>query len=87
VFLNDELRQVYLDLLAEHSERNGLRVQAYCIMTNHLHIVAIPERERSLASTFRNVLGRFAQFWNTAARKGGRPKKADPDYSGQGSPW
>jgi len=50
VFLNDELRQVYLDLLAEHSEKNGLRIQAYCIMTNHLHIVAIPERERSLAS-------------------------------------
>ncbi len=65
VFLNDQLRQVYLDLLAEHSKINHLRIQAYCLMTNHLHVVAVPEQEHSLATTFRNTHGRFAQFWNT----------------------
>jgi len=33
VFLNDQQRQVYLDLLTEHCQRNRLRVQAYCYTT------------------------------------------------------
>jgi putative transposase len=35
-------------------------------MTNHVHLVVVPESERSLANTFRHAHGRFAQYWNTA---------------------
>jgi putative transposase len=65
VFLSDGLRRVYLELLAEHAARNGLRVLAYSLMTNHVHLVAIPESERSLANTFRHAHSRFSQYWNT----------------------
>jgi hypothetical protein len=33
VFVNDGLRRVYLDPLAEHAARSNLRVAAYCLMT------------------------------------------------------
>ena len=42
VFVNDGLRRVYLDLLAEHAGKNSLRVAAYCLMTNHVHLVVVP---------------------------------------------
>jgi putative transposase len=66
VFLSDDLRRVCLELLAEHAAKNGLRVLAYCLMTNHVHLVAIPEWEGSLANTFRHAHARFSQYWNTA---------------------
>ncbi len=42
VFFVDDDRRVYLELLREHSERFGLRVLGYCLMTNHVHIVGTP---------------------------------------------
>ncbi|MGA3096499.1 MAG: transposase [Bryobacteraceae bacterium] len=71
VFVNDGVRRAYLDLLAEHAGRNKLRVVAYCLMTNHVHLVVVPESERSLANTFRHAHGRFSQYWNTAFHRTG----------------
>jgi REP-associated tyrosine transposase len=71
VFTADAIRHAYLQLLAEHAAANRLRVLAYCLMTNHVHIVAIPETERSMANTFRHAHGRFSQYWNTARQRSG----------------
>jgi REP element-mobilizing transposase RayT len=44
VFTADPLRRTYLELLAEHAAANRLRIQSYLrLMTNHVHIVALPE--------------------------------------------
>jgi putative transposase len=40
-------------------------------MTNHLHIVAIPETDSSMANTFRHAHGRFSQYWNTELKRSG----------------
>ena len=39
-------RVAYLGLLREQCERHG--VLGYCLMTNHIHLVATPAREDSL---------------------------------------
>ena len=71
VFTSDSLRRVYLDLLAEHSANNRLRILAYCLMTNHVHIVAVPAEVSSMANTFRHAHGRFSQSWNTLQNRSG----------------
>ena len=71
VFVSDGLRRVYLELLAEHAARNSLRIMAYCLMTNHVHLLAVPESERSLANTFRHAHARFSQYWNTEFHRSG----------------
>ena len=45
-----------------------MRILAYCLMTNHVHYVAVPEREDSLALLVRRANGRYAQASNI--RKG-----------------
>lgn len=45
---NDDCRE-YLRLIKQNAEKHGVRFIAYCLMTNHIHLVAIPEREDSLA--------------------------------------
>ena len=42
VFFTDEDREVYLGMPAEQCERFGLSVEGYCLMTNHVHLVATP---------------------------------------------
>jgi REP element-mobilizing transposase RayT len=46
-----EDRQVYLALLRKYLERHGLQVYAYCLMTNHLHLVAMPPTQVALSRT------------------------------------
>ncbi|MBZ5596295.1 MAG: transposase [Acidobacteriia bacterium] len=65
MFTTDALRRAYLKLLSEHAAGNRLRLLAYCLMTNHVHIVAVPEADSSMANTFRHAHGRFSQYWNT----------------------
>src|SRR5437879_10194335 len=71
VFTTDSLRHVHLQLLWEHAAGNGLRLLAYCLMTNHVHLVAVPEADSSMANTFRHAHGRFSQYWNTEQNRTG----------------
>ena len=64
VFTSEVLRRAYLQLLKEHATEHKLHILAYCLMSSHAHVVAIPENENSLALTFRAAHTRFAQFWN-----------------------
>jgi hypothetical protein len=44
VFFVDEDRRRYLSWLAEYADRYGVRIWAWCLMNNHVHFVAVPER-------------------------------------------
>ena len=48
VFFGVEDRKNYLDILALQSRIYGLRVWAYCLMDNHVHLIVVPEKETSL---------------------------------------
>ena len=65
VFLDDKMKHIYLELLANHARRFRLRILGYCLMTNHVHLIAVPETDQALAFTLRRAHGRFAQYWNT----------------------
>ena len=49
----------YLKLLFKYSEKSNLEVIAYCLMPNHIHIIAVPEIKRSLSS----AIGRTHQVY------------------------
>ena len=50
IFYSDKDREEYLKLLREHGARHGVKYLAYCLMSNHVHIVAVPVKKQSLAS-------------------------------------
>jgi len=43
VFFTEEDRGVYLGLLRTYAARHSFAVYAYCLMTNHVHLVGVPE--------------------------------------------
>ncbi|MBI5282555.1 MAG: transposase [Candidatus Solibacter usitatus] len=64
VFYCGKDRRVYLRLLKEHCGKASVRILAYCLMPNHIHLVVVPEDEDSLAVALRRVHGRYAQYLN-----------------------
>jgi putative transposase len=67
-FTSDEDRLVYLDLLRRHARRFGARLWAWCLMNNHVHLLAVPGREDSLARTMGRTHAGYAQYWNARRR-------------------
>jgi putative transposase len=64
VFLCDRDRRRYLSVLADYKARHGLRLWAYCLMTNHVHFVAVPDAAESLGQTFRDTHQAYASWLN-----------------------
>lgn len=54
----------YLKWLGRYAVEYGLDVWAYCLMPNHIHLVAVPREADSLAATFRTVHMQYAQYVN-----------------------
>ena len=55
---------LYLQWLAAYKEKYHLRIWAYCLMTTHMHLVATPEQETSLALTMQALHSRYTQRQN-----------------------
>jgi putative transposase len=64
VFFVDDDRRLYLHLLHEAAARYRLAVDGYCLMTNHVHPVATPLREDSLAKAVGRTHLVYAQYVN-----------------------
>ena len=52
VFFSVADRHLYLQLIRENLAEPEMKVLAYCLMTNHVHFVVVPQREDSLARLF-----------------------------------
>jgi putative transposase len=71
VFHSDEDRRIYLRLLRECGERYGVRWWGYCLMTNHVHLVAVPTKENALANALRLAHSEYARYANVKLRTNG----------------
>ena len=54
-FFTDADYRFYRDLLGEAADAAGTRIWAYCLMPNHVHVVAVPQGEDGLRATFAPV--------------------------------
>ncbi len=53
---------MYLDLLRKNAARYGLGVLGYCLMPNHVHLIAVPDRLDSLAKGLGRTHNEFARW-------------------------
>ena len=64
VFFSDEDRHAYLELLAEQGQTDGVEYLAWCLMTNHVHLVAVPRSGDALGRTLRDTHQSYAAKFN-----------------------
>ena len=55
---------LYLLHLRELATRHGCAVHAYCLMTNHVHLLMTPSIEDALSTLMRNLGQRYVQYFN-----------------------
>lgn len=71
IFFVDDDRNVYLEILSHQSSKYGLTIMGYCLMANHIHLIAIPTAKDSLA----NAIGRthfvYTQYINRFHNRSG----------------
>ena len=68
VFFEDGDYALYLDLLADASARARVAIWGYCLMPNHVHIIAVPGDEDGLRRTFRYVHRHYTGYINARMR-------------------
>jgi putative transposase len=70
-FVRSDYRR-YLRLLGDYAAERGLDILAYCLMPNHVHLVAVPAEAVSLAAVLKPVHLRYAQHVNRSQECSGR---------------
>ncbi len=68
IFCSPDDRREYLHHMAEQGRRYGVVFLSWCLMTNHVHLVAAPEREDSLARAIGEAHRRYARTVNFRER-------------------
>ncbi len=71
-FFDDEDRRFYLDVLRRYKDKNQMKILAYCLMGNHVHILAVPEKETSLAKGIGGTNLLYTQYINRKYNRSGR---------------
>lgn len=64
VFIDEADRKFYLDNLLDYSEKYKIRIYSYCLMTNHIHLIPVPESRSSLSQCLHDLHGRYADYFN-----------------------
>ncbi len=64
VFFSNSDKLSYLNILRKHAQEAGLCFWAYCLMDNHVHLIAVPKREDSLAKGIGNTHKHYTRMVN-----------------------
>ena len=70
-FRGDSDYLLYLALLRELAEKLLCAVHAYCLMTNHVHLLLTPGAETACADLMRNLGQRYVQYFNSRYERTG----------------
>ncbi len=64
IFYDSEDRDSYTEVIGLNCKKFGVQILAWCWMTNHVHLVAVPEHFNSLALALRLAHSTYARRFN-----------------------
>lgn len=64
-FFCDADYKTYISLVSEWSKKCNVAVWIYCLMPNHVHLIAVPENEDGLRRAIGETHRRYTNFINT----------------------
>lgn len=70
-FFEDADYRAYIDLLGTFAARSACSVHAYCLMTNHVHLLVTPHAADSCARLMKSVGQRYVQRVNARLGRSG----------------
>jgi putative transposase len=64
IFFEPGDERAYLRILREQVDRCNVEIWAYCLMPNHVHLIATPQEETGLAKAFGEAHRRYTAYVN-----------------------
>ena len=64
VFFNDGDYEAYMDLMAKWCSRHGVEIWAYCLMPNHVHLMALPHDRDGFSRAIGEAHRRYTRLIN-----------------------
>jgi len=71
-FIEDDYR-AYLELMAQQCREEGVAIWAYCLMPNHIHLIAVPETKEALRRAIGEAHRRYTRRINFRQQWRGYP--------------
>ncbi len=63
-FLNNDDYVAYLEIMTECCLSHSIDVWAYCLMPDHVHLIAVPREKDALSKGLRAAHGRYTRYIN-----------------------
>lgn len=64
IFQTESDRRAYLDFMADELNRFGIEVLAWCLMTNHTHLIVVPDDATVLSRAVGEAHRRYTRMKN-----------------------
>ena len=64
VFDDDSDKEKYMEFFMLYKEEFGVKLYAWCLMSNHVHFIVEPSTENGLAELFKFTHMRYSQYFN-----------------------
>jgi len=64
VFFSDADKNLYIDLISKACAKHGVDIWSWCLMSNHVHFIAVPAQDNSLAKCFSDAHVRYTRMIN-----------------------
>lgn len=71
VFFQPEDYSLYVSLLRRHARQAGVSISAYCLMPNHVHLVATPSSSGSLGPFMQRLQSDYSRWLNLKLDRSG----------------
>jgi putative transposase len=71
VFHGPQDHERYLSMLQEFRRQYAVKLYAYCLMTNHVHLLLAPATPTGIAQLMKRVAGRYTRYYNRRAGRTG----------------
>ena len=71
VFFSEDDCRFYLDWLGEYANKRAIVIHAYCLMTNHLHLLLSAPSAAALSGLMQDMGRRYVQYVNRTYRRSG----------------
>jgi len=72
IFFDENDKVKYLYLLKKYSSECNCAIHTYCLMDNHVHMLAVPKTDISLAKTMQKLSLTYTQYVNQKYNRTGR---------------
>ncbi len=81
IFIDDLDRRSYLSILRKRSAEVGLEIHGYCLLINHIHLIATPSEEDTLAKAVGYAHRMYSKGFNERHNRKGLNLWHDRFYS------